>query len=529
MNKQEFLNIIKKAVTATFRNCNVYSTNVVNDVILGLDNTNIEENIFIYGDFNGLGRINKEYGHQEGSRCLENAINRISQLLPKDSVIYRIGGDEFLFTYKDTEEQVNIEEKIIKINNELLEIEENKNLTIELAGCDIKEENGLTISEKLEQLKKDVEKLKIKRIDKNEKKDTEDKWQELKVEINEKMKKYIETFRLEEGYKIDGENAEKRMDLMSKVLKLSLRENKSKIYKGSQKEKIEKLAEVKNIKKDRDKNQINQLYNWLIKNKTEDIEKFDETFLKDIARAWFKNHISGLYNKKFLEEDLKYYEKEDIAKYEFIFFSGVGIKVYNDTIGHDETDSMMKQCSKTICKYIKTDIEKLKENELENSVYRSNLIDIGAGDYILLNKKTRNKEKQINEEDISKLENKINADSNISVSIIKKDSEEYLKYSDLDEFIISLRNNINSKKRKLKEDILNSEVAMELFEKIVNGLSNKYKTTIDNYDSEENKKKWTQMISLGILSNICEIKEFEIENSKKNNVNYKRNDDEEIR
>ena len=529
---QRKLGLIKKAGISNFFECSMYSANVMNDILLGLDSENIEENIFIYGDFNGLGKINKEYGEDEGTRCLKNAIIEINEALPKDSVFYRIGGDEFLFTCKDENREINLEEKIKEINNRLLGIEGNRDLTIGLSGCDIREKNGLTVTEKLEKLKRNVEKAKIKRISEANRKNIQDKWNELRITIDNTMKKYIETFKLEEGYKIEGKNAEKRMHLMNEVVKLSLGKNKSRIYKGTQKEKIDRLSKAKNsknTKKTRDKNQINNLYRCLTGKETKGIEEFDEEFLNEIGRSWFRNHVSGLYNKIYLEENLKSRFKDKVEEYEFILFSSVGIKVYNDTIGHDEADLMMKQCSETIDKYVKINIEKLNENENEQSVNRTNLIDIGAGDYILMNKKSNNKNNQISEKDIDDLEDRINSESHISVSVIKKDGNEYLKCADLDKFITMLRSDSLNKKARLKNDMINSEIAMEFFEKLINELSQKYKSTIDDYDSEENRKKWSHMNSLGILANICEIKEAELESSKKNNIDYEKNNEEEIR
>ena len=69
---------------------------------------------------------------------------------------------------------------------------------------------------------------------------------------------------------------------------------------------------------------------------------------------------------------------------------------------------------------------------------------------------------------------------------------------------------------------------MEFFEKVMNELSKKYKSIIDDYDSEDNKKKWIKMNSLGILANICEINEVTLEGSKKNSINHARNSEKEI-
>ena len=514
MDKEKLLNIIKEAAKSAASEHDVYTVNVLNDILLELEDTSIEENIFIYGDFNGLGKINKEYGEQEGTRCLKSAINKINEILPEGSIAYRLGGDEFLFTYKDEKGKTDIEENIKQINKELVKIEENQGLTIELSGCDIKEDNGLTARKKLEQLKINVEKSKIKRTSKTEKKDKEDKWNKIKTIIDQTMKKYIETFRFEEGYILNGEKAEKRMSLMSEVVKLSLQENQGKKYRGSQKERIYKLAEIKNTKNMRNQTQINNLYRWLIEKEIKDTEEFDIEFLKDIGKSWHKNHISGLYNKTYLEEVMKSDLTENIDEYEFLLFSSVGIKVYNDTIGHTKTDMMMKQCSKIINKHIKTNFKELEENEKEKLYNINQLIDIGAGDYIFLNKKSNNEDVETSEKDINEIENKINLDSHIQVSILKKDGKEYLEYSNLDEFIMSLKAEINNKKRTLKDKMLDSEIAMELFENTMNELNDKYKEMIDDYKNEDNQKKWTQMVFLGILTNICEIKEFDFEKIK---------------
>lgn len=116
----------------------VYSKQYAKDIIFPLLDTKDNEFTFIFGDYNKLGIINNTYGHETGTKALAFSLNLIKKILPDDSIIIRLGGDEFGFIIPNCNE--NQGEKYINSIHEALS--ENSTLicglSIELAASDSK-------------------------------------------------------------------------------------------------------------------------------------------------------------------------------------------------------------------------------------------------------------------------------------------------------------------------------------------------------------------------------------------------------
>lgn len=51
----------------------------------------------IFGDFNKLNIINNKYGHDVGTKAMQDSLNLIQDILPANALTLRLGGDEFCF------------------------------------------------------------------------------------------------------------------------------------------------------------------------------------------------------------------------------------------------------------------------------------------------------------------------------------------------------------------------------------------------------------------------------------------------
>lgn len=65
-----------------------------------------DEFLFAFCDINDLRGVNNRFGHSEGDNYITLIASALSRNMKKASAVYRIGGDEFLVLYRDTEESV---------------------------------------------------------------------------------------------------------------------------------------------------------------------------------------------------------------------------------------------------------------------------------------------------------------------------------------------------------------------------------------------------------------------------------------
>lgn len=130
--------IYKMALSSQPEFKNVYSKQYASDVIFPLLDTEEKNYSFIFGDYNKLGIINNTYGHEIGTKALAFSLDLIKKVLPSNSMIIRLGGDEFGFIIPNCEECEA--QKYIDAIHTLLEQNSTLicGLSIELAACDSK-------------------------------------------------------------------------------------------------------------------------------------------------------------------------------------------------------------------------------------------------------------------------------------------------------------------------------------------------------------------------------------------------------
>lgn len=114
----------------------VYSKQYATDIIFPFLDAEENNFTFIFGDYNKLGVINNTYGHETGTKALAFSLNLIKKVLPPDSIIIRLGGDEFGFIIPNCKEE-DSQKYIDSINDSL---SQNSTLicglSIELASSD---------------------------------------------------------------------------------------------------------------------------------------------------------------------------------------------------------------------------------------------------------------------------------------------------------------------------------------------------------------------------------------------------------
>lgn len=188
----------------------IYSKQYATDVIFPFLDMEENEFTFIFGDYNKLGIINNTYGHETGTKALAFSLNLIKKVLPSDSIIIRLGGDEFGFIIPNSKED-DVQKYIDNINT-LLSTNSTLicGLSIELAASDSR--NG-KISELYSIAEGKVNEIKAakNRIDSpieiisddfislkvpdNISKDEEEKWNNINQHINVVIYNFLQNLR----------------------------------------------------------------------------------------------------------------------------------------------------------------------------------------------------------------------------------------------------------------------------------------------------------------------------------------------
>ena len=133
-NLNTAINKVRNFSTPNFNN--VFSRQYSEDIIFNMLDSKKNNYAFIFGDFNKLRIINELYGHEYGTKIMQIALDLIKKDLPQNSIMFRLGGDEFGFILFDkTANDCN--SYIEKIHNTLKDNAESiSGLSIELVATD---------------------------------------------------------------------------------------------------------------------------------------------------------------------------------------------------------------------------------------------------------------------------------------------------------------------------------------------------------------------------------------------------------
>ena len=133
-NLNTAINKVKNFSTPNFNN--VFSRQYSEDILFNILDSKDINYAFIFGDFNKLRTINELYGHEYGTKIMQIALNLIKKDLPQNSIMFRIGGDEFGFILFDKTEK-DCKQYIEKINNTLKDnVSSISGISIELVATD---------------------------------------------------------------------------------------------------------------------------------------------------------------------------------------------------------------------------------------------------------------------------------------------------------------------------------------------------------------------------------------------------------
>ncbi len=101
-----------------------------------------EYGYFIMLDVDYFKRINDQYGHPEGDRCLEGAARELRKVFEQEGVLGRLGGDEFAVLLYLPIPRERLEEKLRRLQEGLRHIETEGGLSCSIGALPVAEEQS---------------------------------------------------------------------------------------------------------------------------------------------------------------------------------------------------------------------------------------------------------------------------------------------------------------------------------------------------------------------------------------------------
>ncbi len=178
-----------------------------------------------------------------------------------------------------------------------------------------------------------------------------------------------------------------------------------------------------------------------------DFEKHYQT-LEETSRFSYKDHLTGLYNRRFFEKSLRSIS-EDLLPVSVIIADANGLKVINDSFGHAKGDELLQNASQVL----------LNNTDPNNIIAR-----MGGDEFAVLCTNTSAEECEDLVKNYYKSSSKLVVD-NIKFSLSYGFDTIYSITDDFDDLIVSAEKKMYSK--KIKHELQNnSEIVDSIFTKL---------------------------------------------------------------
>lgn len=484
---------------------NVYSKQYWENIIYPIFNDTNKKFTFIFGDFNKLGIINELYGHELGTKAMEYSLNLIRDSLPSDSIIVRLGGDEFCFIVpnllkNECEKYIEAIHNSLELNSTLV-----SGLSIELASADSTEG---TLSDLVSRTDLEVSKIKSSKkendspakiissefipldIPTDATKEEAEKWVNINNHINVIIYNFLQDLRPSKNFEFTDEQIKNAsyfiIDSISSLLNKKTQTNKDSEYS------IPDNGDF-NFNSTIDSKTAKLIHFLVTDKKSINLDLLSDFALKDLANKMnsltenlIRDTNSGLfiypYFKLFLVSNLVGTNEHMYSSY----VSTNGIKLSNSAYGHDFTDSRLDKTNKEFLDlvYKKFEFNNKSFEYSPNSLY---VIQKSAGDFLFIYSSDRKFEV---ESKLGNIISTINEKANIKdpyssfmmsyapmlgnnnslpVEVLNTDSANNIIYS-----IKALNDMADFNKDPLKKSLFKSKDSVVAFEKLVTPLLDTY-------------------------------------------------------
>lgn len=357
------IGLLKDFITPDFSDLGVFSDSYFKHIIQNI--LKDEENTYsiIYGDVNGLSTINDVYGKEEGDRILHTLWKVSIPFLPKDAIVSRLGGDEFIIVLPNTQKDkatsichvlnANIAKHATSLHNTNIAFsaEDSKagdiQTLIDLAEKQVALQKCKNKKEAFQQdLQTDPSS--ILTIPENISNAEQESWRKLNKMIYLACSKHISDIRPSDQFRFKTEDIKKEafgvVNSVSKLLKnFSKTDSSPSIHCID--ESLAKNGSIPNYKdlsiSGKDARLINSLFfgnsSFLENLKEEDLEHLKNSILS-LSNEFVRNKQSGLLSKPYSRLYLADQLEHSKTSYQAVYFSMQGIRPSNTAYSHTFTD-----------------------------------------------------------------------------------------------------------------------------------------------------------------------------------------------
>lgn len=517
-NLNTAINKVKNFSTPNFNN--VFSRQYSEDIIFNMLDSKNNNYAFIFGDFNKLRTINELYGHEYGTKIMQMALDLIKKDLPQNSIMFRLGGDEFGFILFDKNEK-DCTEYIERINNTLKSHAQSiSGLSIELVATD---SSKGTINTQINLADEQINKIKSSRkkldtpiqvssesfiplgIPSNISDEEKNVWTSINNHINTLTYNFLQDLRPSKEFVFEKEQIKDASHFIIDSIcalvneKISGKEILKSNYDVPEDYNIEYNLNLKNnISPD-----TAQLIHKLITEpNTVHLDILSDNAINELTNKinlltedLIIDHKSGFFNKSYLKTFLiPELRKSDTDLYAS-FVTTSEIKLSNSAYGYDFTDYRLDKTNKLFQDSILKNLN-YNDTSFDANPNTTHIVSYGAGNFVLIYPKDL---KDNIEKNLGETISQINASSNIQdpysslkmsyAPVSKKDNNKINKNSDTD-FIYSIKkiNDIaDFNKDYLKKELFNSTDVLLAFKKLVSPLLDCY-LALPNAKTDINKK-----------------------------------------
>lgn len=504
-NLNTAINKVKNFSTPNFNN--VFSRQYSEDIIFNMLNSKNTNYAFIFGDFNKLRTINELYGHEYGTKIMQIALNLIKKDLPQNSIMFRIGGDEFGFIIFDKTEK-DCKQYIEKINNTLKDNASSiSGISIELVATDSSKGD---INTQINLANDQINKIKSSRkqidtpvqfssesfiplgIPSNISDEEKKSWTSINNHINTLTYNFLQDLRPSKKFVFEKEQIKDASHfIIDSICALVNEKTSDKEFQKSDYD-IPEGYDIKynlNLKYNISPDTAQLIHRLITEPNSVHLDILSDDAIKKLTNKinsltedLIIDHKSGFFNKSYLKSflipELRKYDTDLYAS----FITTSEIKLSNSAYGYDFTDYRIDKTNKLFKNFISRNL-KYNNNSFDANPNTTHIVSYGAGNFVLIYPKDLKDEIEKN---VSETISQINSISDIHdpysslkisyAPVSEKDNNKINKNSDTD-FVYSIKS-INDmadfNKDSLKKELFNSNDVLLAFKKLVAPLLDSY-------------------------------------------------------
>lgn len=488
--KLNLLNYIRNFSMPDYPDLGILSNTFFYDLFLG-SCKNVDNYALLYGDIDGLRKLNDEIGFNNADLAIEELLKTILNYLPENVTSARLGGDEFCFILPDLSTKDT--RKLTKQIHEALSSNKKVHgLDITFGACDSSEFDNIHDMYAYVENKVNLKKHSLLDINENVK-DIDEYNKKLDTFINSTISTYIRNFRFS-SKRVFNQDDLKTLSypVINTVSNLLDTDN---ITLNNTDEKF--------IHDDDDKidpDVASKVYN-LITNKEIDYDELDSISVPDlnnIRDILSTDSITGAHNNVYRDHYIIPRFAEENTSFKVILAQSLGIKILNSISSHSSTDLKIKSTFENL-------ITNLKELIPEESNIRIFPIHSGGGTFEILVKNDFNN--ILTPENINEILNKVNSNpNNIALFGTIKDCPSTLDY---DHIYSDLNRICEAKKSEIKDnkDYFLSPDALKLLDVSLSSAVNYFKVQASHLGiyNENSKIEFSKKIINSLIDNFNQL------------------------